>query len=61
MWNGNAVAVRTFFLAVFIGSIAGCDGGVAPPQAAKSATDPARSHRPSCGIKWTRHASGSGS
>jgi hypothetical protein len=46
MWNGNAVAVRTFFLAVFIGSIAGCDGGVAPPQAAKSATDPARSQPP---------------
>jgi len=46
MWNGNAVAVRAFFLAVFIGSIVGCDGGVAPPQATKSATDPARGEPP---------------
>src|SRR5262247_2375478 len=38
MWNGNAVAVRAFFLAVSIGSIGGCDVGVAPLQAPQPAS-----------------------
>src|SRR5262245_59520653 len=37
MWNGNAVAVRVFSLAISLGSnIGGCDMGAAPPQAAKA-------------------------
>jgi hypothetical protein len=39
MWNGNAVAVRMFFLAASIVSIGGCDIGAAPEQAAKVARD----------------------
>ena len=39
MWNGNAVAVRVFFLAISFGSIVGCDTGAGPPQPAKSASD----------------------
>jgi hypothetical protein len=36
MWNGNAVAVRAFFLAVSIVSISGCDTSAAPRQAASA-------------------------
>jgi hypothetical protein len=39
MWNGNAVAVRVFFLAISIMSIGGCDNGAAPRQAAKAVHD----------------------
>ena len=46
MWNGNAVAVRAFFLAVSIGSIGGCDVGVAPPQAPKAASGAPYSESP---------------
>jgi hypothetical protein len=38
MWNGNAVAARTFLLALSIVSIGGCDLGTAPPPAASAAS-----------------------
>lgn len=37
MWNGNAVAVGAFALALSIVSIGGCDRGAAPRQAATAA------------------------
>jgi len=37
MWNGNAIAVRAFALAVALASIGGCNLGEAPPPAAKAA------------------------
>jgi len=43
MWNGAAVAARVLSLAIFLVSMSGCDIGVAPPQAAKTATEPPRS------------------
>jgi hypothetical protein len=39
MWNGNAVPVGAFALALAIVSIGGCDPGAAPPPAAKAARD----------------------
>jgi hypothetical protein len=39
MWNGNAVVVRAFFLAISIVSITGCDTGAAPRQITNAARD----------------------
>lgn len=40
MWNGNVGKARAVFLAVSIASIAGCDIGAPPPQAAQGAIAP---------------------
>lgn len=39
MWNGNTVAVGSFFLAIFFVSISGCNIGAAPRQATNASHD----------------------
>lgn len=39
MWDGKAIAVRVFSLAISIASIGGCDVGAPPRQVAKAAQD----------------------
>ena len=39
MWYGNAIAVRAFFLAISLVSIAGCDVGAPPRQVSKATHD----------------------